>query len=73
MRERANFLRHSRDFLSEEARVAPELADVGWVGAQHFLTISLHGRKLAQPGSNLKKLDRGIFVVLCMRRGHGRT
>ena len=50
--------------------MAAELVDVvGHEGAQTERIMFLQGRKLAQPGSNLKKLDRGIVVVTCMRRG----
>ena len=42
---------------------------VGREEAQTLLIMSAQGRSWAQPGSNLKKLDRWIVVVTCMRRG----
>ena len=70
MRERAHFLRPARVFLSREAKVEAELVVVVGRGeAQTEWIISRQGWKLAQPGSNLKKLDRGIVVVTWTMRG----
>ena len=70
MRERAHLLRPARVCSSKEARVAAELADVvGREEAQTEWMMSVQGRELGQPGSNLKILDRGIVVVTCMMRG----
>ena len=37
--------------------------------AQIWLMMSPQGREVAQPGSNLKKLERGMVVVTWMRSG----
>ena len=45
------------------------VAEVGRGEAQTERIVSRQGWKFAQPGSNLKKLGRGIAVVTWMRRG----
>ena len=69
MRERAQDLRSPLHFFITTARMAAEFVEEDGEGEQHFVMISLHGRKLDQPGSNLKKLERGVVVVTCMMRG----
>lgn len=56
MRERVQDLRPALDFLRTTARDAGEFLEEDVEREQHLEMISLHGRKLDQPGSNLKKI-----------------